>query len=187
MYNAISIFPTILHHFQIEDFNDIQDNLINYVKLENGKDPEGKTQSNRGGWQSRDYYHTFDNPLKSALAEALPQLTKIFNKEIEFTSLWINVNPKGSFNHKHQHPGSHMSGVLWIKASEGALVFDNPSTYTQWAEIHGYNKPWSGPHYFFPPKDGNIVIFPSSLYHKVEVNEGDSDRISASFNIRFNG
>ena len=38
--------------------------------------------------------------------------------------------------------------------------------------------------YYFPPTEGIILIFPSSLEHEVEVNKSDQDRISYSFNIK---
>ena len=38
--------------------------------------------------------------------------------------------------------------------------------------------------YFFYPKEGKILIFPSSLSHQVEENKSDEDRISYSFNIK---
>ena len=40
--------------------------------------------------------------------------------------------------------------------------------------------------YSFTPKEGKMLIFPSSLSHLVEKNESDEDRISYSFNIILN-
>ena len=38
--------------------------------------------------------------------------------------------------------------------------------------------------YYFPPTEGRILIFPSSLEHEVEKNKSSEDRISYSFNIK---
>ena len=36
-----------------------------------------------------------------------------------------------------------------------------------------------------PSKEGRMMIFPSWLKHTVPANDGDSDRISISFNLMF--
>ena len=38
--------------------------------------------------------------------------------------------------------------------------------------------------YYFTPKEGRILIFPSKLEHEVKENKSDEDRISYSFNIK---
>ena len=35
-------------------------------------------------------------------------------------------------------------------------------------------------------KDGTIILFPSMMTHRVEINETDEDRISISFNLKIN-
>ena len=44
---------------------------------------------------------------------------------------WININKKGDFNEKHNHPNCHLAGVLWIKCPEncGDISFDSPVIY----------------------------------------------------------
>ena len=38
--------------------------------------------------------------------------------------------------------------------------------------------------YYFVPKEGTILIFPSSLEHEVKENKSNEDRISFSFNVQ---
>ena len=40
------------------------------------------------------------------------------------------------------------------------------------------------PEYVPDYKDGTLMIFPSGLSHRVEINETTEDRISLSFNIK---
>ena len=42
----------------------------------------------------------------------------------------------------------------------------------------------AGVTYYFTPKEGRILIFPSNLQHEVKENKSDGDRISYSFNIK---
>ena len=37
---------------------------------------------------------------------------------------------------------------------------------------------------FFNPTEGRMIVFPSYLYHYVQENKSNQDRISVSFNIR---
>ena len=50
-----SIFPTLIHHFTVDDYPSIKDQLIEFVYEEQRKDPVGKVVSNIGGWQSKSY------------------------------------------------------------------------------------------------------------------------------------
>jgi len=80
--------------------------------------------------------------------------------------------------------------VLWINTPKdsGQLVLDNPNTFTMWDEMNSYSDEFQKispvhPAYYMTPKEGMIVIFPSSLYHKVDLNESVENRVSVSFNI----
>ena len=103
---------------------------------------------------------------------------------------WKNINEPGNFNISHSHPRSHFSGVLWIKTPKncGNIVFESPEIFNRYQELDSYSdefalKTNSYMTYFFYPKEGKILIFPSSLSHQVEENKSDEDRISYSFNI----
>jgi uncharacterized protein (TIGR02466 family) len=104
--------------------------------------------------------------------------------------MWINVNKKSDYNTAHVHPGSLISGVLWIKTPEkcGLLKFLSPNHFNESILVenvddeikvnHNYS-----PHFTFNPKAGTMILFPSHLYHLVEPNESDEDRISIAFNL----
>ena len=38
-----------------------------------------------------------------------------------------------------------------------------------------------------PYQDGTMLLFPSEMSHRVEINETDEDRLSISFNITISG
>ena len=68
------------------------------------------------------------------------------------------------------------------------MDFDNPNTFTMWDEMSSYSDQFQKilpvhPAYYMTPTEGMIILFPSSLYHKVDVNQSEEDRISVSFNI----
>jgi len=104
--------------------------------------------------------------------------------------MWININKPGDFNNKHNHPGSDLSGVFWIKSLQksGSLAFYSPNFMTQIHQINSIKdeiskKLFTTPTFDIEPLEGVIVLFPSDLSHAVQKNNSDEDRISVSFNI----
>ena len=45
--------------------------------------------------------------------------------------------------------------------------------------LHTFNS------YYRIPEEGVVLLFPSHLLHRVELNESNEDRISISFNLSF--
>ena len=78
--------------------------------------------------------------------------------------IWINFTYKGDDNPHHNHAGS-LSSIIYIKDKDC-----QPTNFPSIGYVH-------------QPKEGEILLFPSSLFHSVDVKETDSERISASFNL----
>ena len=190
------LFPNVIHEISIPDFKQIEDDLVKSVYEERKRDPIGGVNSNRGGWQSKDlsYSHVIFKLIKDKVVSHFIT-TRVFKEGvgINFDNVWLNINKKGDYNHKHQHPGSHMSGVLWIKAPKdcGIIEFTSPSAFSQWKEVESYNKDILDKiqlhhSWWLEAVPGKILIFSSSLEHCVEPSESNKDRISVSFNINLN-
>ena len=191
-YSTKNLFPSLVHIFDVNGFDEIQDKLIDYAYDFKKREPKGVIISNQGGWQSADFpVNNEDDLLQSFLINCLagfPVIDKSVNIKID---AWININKPGAYNVKHDHPGSDLAGVLWIKCpkNSGNILFDNPTAFQSNREIDSYTAEFREKFnfyqaYFFPPTEGRILIFPSHLLHKVEENNSNEDRISVSFNIR---
>ena len=189
-YNSISIFPTIIHQFDVNGFDEIQNQLIDYAYNLREED-EGVCISNYGGWQSTGFYvENEDDLLHHFIINCLagfPVIDESFNIKID---AWININKPGDYNHKHNHPNCHLAGVLWIKCPEdcGAIEFDSPSSFQSHNELHSYIDDFKNQNnlfhcFYFKPTEGRILVFPSHLNHQVLQNKSNEDRISVSFNI----
>ena len=106
---------------------------------------------------------------------------------------WININRKGDFNREHVHPDCHWSGVYYVKtpANCGELRFHNPIAASSMVKSgHLLNLTSSNIKTSFflnsiplDPYEGSVLIFPSWLFHSVDPNRSNYDRISISFNI----
>ena len=191
-YKTNLIFPTPIHQFDVNGFNEIQNELIDYIYKIREKDSVGHVISNRGGWQSKGFdLIDEDDILQLFLINCLSEFPPI-KKSVELRGhAWININKPGAYNVKHDHPGCDLAGVLWVKApkNSGEIVFEAPNQFQAFKEIKSYNDEFKNScnvdqNYYFPPNEGTMLVFPSHLPHQVNENKSNEDRISVSFNIR---
>ncbi len=191
-YKVVNLFPSSIHSLGIDNFDDYKDQLIQETYKERDEDPIGKKVSNRGGWQSNSTHimNCKSETLKNVIMSSVSKLPMLGNLSCDIEG-WKNINEPGNFNIPHSHPRSHLSGVLWIKTSDncGNIVFESPEIFNRYQELDSYSDEFRRNSnvymtYYFTPKEGNILIFPSNLQHEVKENKSNEDRISYSFNIR---
>ena len=77
--------------------------------------------------------------------------------------IWTNFAYKGDDNPRHNHSG-FLSGVIYYKNHGHPTVFDE------------YNVSYEG-------KDGTMVMFPAQVWHYVEPQTANKERITLAFNI----
>ena len=191
-YSTTNLFPVPIHIFDVNGFNQIKNQLIDYAYDLKKKDSEGVTISNRGGWQSSGFnIDDKDDILQSFLMNCLDGFSNIKNSVNFKIYAWVNINKNGDYNLKHNHPTSDLSGVLWIKSQKdcGNIIFESPRSFATHQEIDSYTEDFKkNNNYFhsfhFNPIAGRMLVFPSHLEHHVDFNQSQEDRISVSFNIR---
>lgn len=181
-------------HPNVEDLNrDLTTRIL--AMRENSA---GLRQSNVGGWHSdRAFLQNLDPQLAN-------QLVKMFVDSVVATvtsvaeidtplpqsvgvEAWANVNLRGDSNAAHIHGGCAWSGVYYVAAdpspaSGGELYFIDPRTSALMV-AHPYNVFKAGNRIALKPIAGNLVIFPSFLYHGVDPYHSESPRISIAFNL----
>ena len=111
--------------------------------------------------------------------------------DIYITQSWLNITKPGEFHHEHSHQNSIVSGVFYISTEEDdKITFSDPNVKLRELikfEQKEYN-PFNSSSWFFPSITNELILFPSWLNHKVEVNEkATTDRISISFNTFVKG
>jgi uncharacterized protein (TIGR02466 family) len=191
-YSAVPLFPSIVHCIEINDFEKIKKEIVDFAYQEKRINPKGVNKTNKGGWQSESKYHSFDNIIKSTILNAFESSLSIFKEYLEyrFTAIWININKKGDCNILHCHPDSHLSGVLWVDTPQesGEFGCDSSCFYDRFREMECYaehfkKQMYAYNSYYFNPTEGSMLLFPSSLNHYVTENKCRHDRISISFNL----
>jgi uncharacterized protein (TIGR02466 family) len=169
------------------------DSLIEFCYEMKRKDEKGVQISNVGGWQSDDVFNETHTEFVKLKTE-IENVVKIFHEEMDFhktleqkiSEIWININQKGHFNEYHIHAGSILSGAFYLKEGKTQIVFRHPyseiNTYYWPTSITEKSNMYNASSLNIPPKPNLLLIFPSWLYHKVDMSKEDTDRISFSFN-----
>ena len=106
---------------------------------------------------------------------------------LQLTNSWFNLQAKGSITKQHNHPFSVVSAALFINCPEGSnpLYFENPNPHVEFNyrldekqrsdSLHEY--------WYFVPRSGDLVVFPSWLKHGTMYNQNNSlNRIVISMN-----
>ena len=136
-----------------------------------------------------------DNRLFQQMAEvAVPKLVEfgllLFGERLRWTvkEMWTNMLETGGSQALHAHANSFVSGVYYLTASHAACktVFLRPPGGADFSFRHHTRTAAMGPFnagkYVLPQAEpGDLVLFPSYLYHEVPRNQGDQ-RITVSFN-----
>jgi uncharacterized protein (TIGR02466 family) len=162
--------------------------IINKTKLDVYKN-EGNTTSNEN-------YILNNKSFKNLKEELDLKVQDYFNKIIcpagsitpYITQSWINFTEKNQYHHKHSHNNSFISGVFYINCDEKFdKIYFNKRDYERISpKVKEYNV-FNSSSWWFSVKTGNIILFPSSLEHKVETKETDNTRISLAFNVFIKG
>ena len=110
--------------------------------------------------------------------------------ELYITQSWLNYTEANQYHHKHEHPNSVISGVLYFDSDikNDKILFSKPGYQQIKLEIDNtkFNL-WNSSTWFFPVKTGKLIMFPSSTTHQVETKQGKNTRISLAFNTFYKG
>ena len=198
-FDMLNIFNSYLLPSQVTSgiiSNFDRDGLVDWIYDYKNRYPNTDLRSNRGGYQNEDKKfftneETF-KPYLDVINYSIEVLSREyhFNYPVEMSTAWLNINHKHCYNNTHTHPGSHLSGVLWVKLppNSGSFVFEAPYSmntdflaytddgYRQYMNLHRS--------YEMRSQEGMIVLFPSYMPHYVTMNENDEDRISIAFNLK---
>ncbi len=100
---------------------------------------------------------------------------------------WSNIQQPGSHVVQHRHPNSIISGAYYVEAPVncGRIVFESPLDSHRMTDFPYYARqtPFAMKRYAVDPLPGRVVLFPSWLSHRTEVNQSNAERIVVSFNV----
>lgn len=162
---------------------------IKHFAYQRKKNDVGVEVSNYLGWQST-YIEKYDCFAIDDLISTIDKEVSLCAKQtglptLEIQNLWININPKGAYNHLHDHLGAVLTGVYYVDANEqqGNLQLersDNAEYFLpEFPDKHTY---FTSTRATYKAQTGALYLFPAWMKHSVQGNQTDKDRISISFN-----
>tara|TARA_Y100000739_G_scaffold134328_1_gene115641 strand:- start:157 stop:759 length:603 start_codon:yes stop_codon:yes gene_type:complete len=187
------IFSTPIWTSHLNEYQDVNKRMEEYIKKQMELDSKGKKASNINGWHSENFnlkdeevvffINTISIKIKKAMEDMGWDLKK---NKIEIPNIWSIINKRGSSNAMHIHSNSYISAAYYVKAPEkcGDIVFYDPrqSRLVRKPKISKLNN-LNGEEVNIKPTDGLLVLFPSYLYHSVNENLSNEERIVISFNV----
>ena len=187
-----NLFPTPIYMTNI-------DRPFTKQELQFVEDQKNYIIKNQGNIHTKDNYilnrKEFKN-IKKFLDEACKDyLERIIcpknNIELYITQSWLNYTEENQYHHKHEHPNSVISGVLYFDSDKDKdmIKFFSQIKYQQISPIidnEKYNI-WNSSSWWFPVETGQLIMFPSSTTHQVDTKQGNNTRISLAFNTFYKG
>ena len=137
-------------------------------------------------------------PIFKDLTKALDLHVAAFLEDLEFDldgrklvldDLWINILAPDGTHGSHIHPHSVISGTTYVTMPEdaSAIKFEDPRHAMMMAapprrkDAGQENQSFI----YMRPEVGDVLLWESSLRHEVPMNLAEDERISVSFNYRW--
>jgi uncharacterized protein (TIGR02466 family) len=137
-------------------------------------------------------------PIFDDLIKSLDQHVAAFAEDLEFDldgrklvleDLWINILPEGGTHSSHLHPHSVISGTTYVAMPDGAsaLKLEDPRSGRMMAAPARRKDARRDlqPFIYMAPQVGDVLLWESWLRHEVPLNRSEYDRVSVSFNYKW--
>ena len=134
-------------------------------------------------------------PEFAALKSELDTLAAVFANRLHWDlnahalrldSMWVNILGEGGGHSGHIHPGSVISGTVYVDMPDGAgaIRFEDPRmAMMQAAPPLMDDIPDAGRRFIYrTPQTGTVLLWESWLRHEVMPNKSEAPRLSVSFN-----
>ena len=188
-------FPEPVLRYKFEDYKNFNLSLKRYIYELQKENSSGQIKSNRGGWHSPNFKITDHNSIQNKFTLELQKYIlrsfqtlgwKTENKKIVISAMWAIINKKNDFNVLHSHPNASLSAAYYVGAPEncGKFIIEHLNMakrnfYPEVLQDNQLNAQAAG----LEVNEGDLLIFPGYLLHKVGMNESDQDRVVISFNV----
>ena len=194
----LKLFPEPVFKYKFDHFKKFNKELLDYIYNLQIEDNNGINRSNKGGWHSKNFKLGFQDTIQHKFAvEMQKYILNVFqnygwrlkDKNIRIKEMWAIINKKEDFNVIHTHPNCYLSAAYYVKAQKdcGRFQIECPNiakrhAYPEIENKNELNVDVAG----IEVEEGDLLIFPGYLPHKVAKNESDEDRIVISFNVDVN-
>ena len=200
-----SLFVTRLYRAALSEFGpEIESSELESSCYSIAEDDEaGQEWCEREGYPGYTSYASLTDlpwrfPIFGDLVKVLDAHVASFAEDLEFElegkalsleDIWINILPEGGTHSSHIHPHSVISGTTYVSMPDGtsSLKLEDPRSARMMAaptrrkdareEMRGF--------IYAAPRAGDVLLWESWLRHEVPMNMSEDDRISVSFNYKW--
>ena len=189
------LFPEPIFKYKLNNYENLNKELSKYIYKLRDEDNEGLKKSNKGGWHSKPFRLEIEGSIQQTFAKEIQKnILDVFQKygwktknvPIAIQEMWAIINKNDDFNVLHSHPNCYLSAAYYVKAPKNCGKFE--------IECPNIAKVNSFPAIEKPTdlnirvvsidiNEGDLLLFPAYLPHKVAKNESGQDRIVISFNV----
>mgnify|MGYP003149438085 CR=1 FL=1 len=151
---------------------------------------DGNTSSKDNYILNRKEFKNIKNFIQKCCEDYVKKIVSPKNDlQIYITQSWLNFTETNQFHHRHLHPNSVISGVLYFDCNSlyDKIIFVNPRSYEQIKPIVDKYNIWNSETWWYPVETGKLIMFPSSTSHQVDTKKGNNTRISLAFNTFYKG
>lgn len=185
-----AIFPTPIYSYKMNrSFNSSELKFLEKNKKHFFKN-EGNTTTIDNYILNKKPFSKLKKELELRVNDYFDKVISPSNKIIPYiTQSWLNFTKTKEYHHKHSHPNSIISGVLYMDCDE---QYDKIRFHRDYIprvfeiERKEYNY-WNSDTWWFSVKTGELLLFPSTLTHDVQTKEGSNTRTSLAFNVFIKG
>jgi len=109
--------------------------------------------------------------------------------ELYITSSWISYTEAKQGHNLHNHPNSILSGCFYVdvEKSQPSITFSRMTSPFVFSMTPKTFNSFNSAEWSVPVKDNMLLLFPSSCFHSVDVNQTPNTRISISFDTFIKG
>jgi len=174
------LFPTVVgEHTLGRDFTDEEISSLNNIEL---VENIGNYVSINSNILDLPELSRVKERLTECLQEYLYSIYKPNNKiDIHITQSWMTYSKTNQYHHKHNHPNSFLSGVLYINTDNDVIIFSD-DRYDQISVSSSEYTRLNSSDWQMDAYPGGIFIFPSRLSHFVPRVKSSNPRVSIAFN-----
>lgn len=192
-FEVHSLFPVPFYTSEVElDMEDIRIKISKLARYREGlNDSDGYIYPKNEQLFNRKEFADVKTEAKRHVDRFMREVMHYDYDDSFFACSWFNINVPGSHHHRHYHPNSIISGVIFITNPDnsGQLLFNTPQQRDILLEPkRGSEDTIYNMSTFSPKQDvGCIALFPSWLEHAVSKNMSEENRLTIAFNVFVKG
>ncbi len=204
MADISSLFVTRLYRAALSEHGPIDPSELEASCFAIAEDDEaGQDWCEENGYAGYTSYASLSDlpwrfPIFKDLVAVLDKHVAAFAEDLEFDlgdkklvleDIWINILPEGGIHTSHIHSHSVISGTTYVSMPEGtsALKLEDPRSQMMMAapvrkadareELRTF--------VYAKPAVGDVLLWESWLRHEVPMNMAEDERVSVSFNYKW--